>query len=156
MTWLRRFDILEGELAMDSLNSLLIGFISSYHTLTINGKLDAGQLEAWPRVTWPRKTEKKKIFSSSFFLATIFEWDTPRRTLVFVHKHIITIHTHVSCLLCRCKGQAYIVKNIASRLEKCLLITRCFLHVRSRSHWQQSAQEEFPSCSWDARPVLFS
>jgi hypothetical protein len=131
---------------MNSLNSLLIGFISSYHTVIVNRELQMG---SWTRDQRSCKENRKKKIRKSFAGLTLSEYFLcfffpSHLFLIFVrqtnngvffsnpsicsqiHQHIRTL---VCCLLCPDKRQTHIVKNIGSRLGKCLPLKRITVTV---------------------------
>ena len=121
VTWLRHDSNIKVGLAMDSLNSLLIG---SYTLLSYCYSQQDTYLTLG---SWKRVRSKKE--HSSFFFSTVLLswWDNSKQTafspLVFVLQiQTVLIRTYVCCLLSWDKGYTHIVKNIGSRLGKHLLL----------------------------------
>ena len=133
VTWLRHDSILEGGLAMKSLNSSLIGFISSWTFRTVINKMEY----SLKYLFW------NKYFSSNTWVLYVLVF------VVFCSKVSEPLVLDVVCSEAseqkNGKGQTYIVKYIVSRLENVF---------PSKGH--RYSQEQFPSWSWDGRPVLFS
>ena len=134
---------------MDSPNSLLLGFIPSYHTLTVNGTLNRRWVAGNTTNGLATKTEKKKsflfLFSINCFLrlcTTDKRWDLSPSTCSQIHQYTYVLVFDVCCAE---------VRDIPTSSRILVLWENVFhwkvfsLEVRIHFHWQQRVRKELPS-----------
>ncbi len=153
-----------GELAVDSPNSLLIGFYTllSYSYCQRHIFLTLG---SWKRKVGDQCPYYGVLHENRKEICVPFLLSKPTVFLILdilLQNTSVHIRTCVCCLLFWGKGHAHIVKNTGSRLGKRLLLKgisytsqKPFLTDGSGYKRDCLLQEEFPSCTRYVRQVLF-